>query len=155
MLKLTGFEFFIRLIPEALILIFAAYAFSKTKMDAKRYTLGAILLCMCVFAIRLLPINYGVHTFLNIIMLTIIAVKINKIGTIKAVKSSIIITILLFLSEALNVFVLSLVIGDELTRIVADTNLRTLYFLPSLVFLVLIVSIYYKNLKKRKKLTYV
>lgn len=155
MLKLTVLEFFGRLIPEALILVFAAYAFSKIKVDVKRYTLATILLSMCVFAIRLLPINYGVHTILNIITLTIIGVSIMKIETIKVIKSSIITAVLLYICEGINVAVLRLLIGSELDNIIKNEMLKTVYFLPSLMILALIVIVYYKYLKKRKKLSYV
>lgn len=152
MLKLSAFEFFARLVPEVLILIFAAYAFSRTKIDWKKYGISAILLGICVFTIRMLPINYGVHTLLNIIALTIIVSNINKIDTIEAIKSSILTTIFLFVCEGLNVLILNIVVGEKLDAIIVDPMLKTVYTMPSLIGLVIIIEVYYNNLKKRRKL---
>ena len=53
MLRVSGFEFIVRLIPEAFIFMFAAYTFSKTKLDKKRYLLSSILLGISVFFVRM------------------------------------------------------------------------------------------------------
>lgn len=152
MLKLTAFEFFVRLIPEVLILIFASYTFSKTKIDGKKYIISVVLLGICVFTIRMLPINYGVHTILNIIALTIIVSNINRIDTIESIKSSIVTTILLFICEGINVIGLNMTVADKLDNIVTNPILKTIYTLPSLIGLLIIVTVYYNNLKEAKKL---
>ena len=152
MLKLSVVELFIRLIPEVLVLIFAAYAFSKVKIEREKYIISSILLGICVFSIRMLPINYGVHTILNIIALIIISTSINKIDTIISVRSSIMISILLFICEGINVMVLKAIVGDKLDSIVANSISKAIYFFPSLVLLALIVFSYYNYLRKRNKL---
>lgn len=155
MLKLSAFELIVRTIPEVFVLVFASYAFSKIKVDCKKYFLSSLILGVCVFVIRLLPINYGVHTILNIIALTVIVIYINKIDTIKAIKSSIITPILLFVLEGANMMFLKIIVADKLEAIVADSTLRNLYALPSLVGLALIVWLYYYKMKKENKLKYV
>lgn len=155
MLKLSAFELLVRTIPEVLVLVFASYAFSKTKVEWNKYFLSSFILGVCVFAIRLLPINYGVHTILNIIVLTVIVIYINKIDTIKAIKSSVITPILLFILEGVNVMFLKIIVADKLDAIVTDPTLKTLYTLPSLLGLILIVCLYYYKMKKENKLNYV
>lgn len=155
MLKLSLFEFVVRVIPEVLIFVFSAYAFSQVALDRNRYFLSSLLLGIGVFIIRMLPINYGVHTILNIIMLTVIACSINRIDKIKAIKSSIIMTIVLFVCEGINVSILSLLYGSKLEGILANSELKTIYGLPSLIAFGIIVMSYYIYLKKRNKLSYV
>ena len=92
MLKMTSAEFILRLLPEAFI-------FSKTRINKSKYLLSSFLLGLSVFIIRMLPINYGVHTILNIIMLAVIAYSINKIDLTESIKVSIITAICLFLLE--------------------------------------------------------
>lgn len=152
MLKLTMFEFVIRSIPEVFVFMFAAYAFSKTRIDKKIYILSSLLLAVAVFVIRALPINYGVHTILNISFMTIISNSINKIEIISSVKAAIIMAIILFASEGINVFILKLLLGDRLTIILSNPILKTIYGLPSLVILASIVIGYYIFLGKRNKL---
>ena len=124
MLKLTMFEFVIRSIPEVFVFMFAAYAFSKTKIDKKIYILSSLLLAVAVFVIRALPINYGVHTILNISFMTIISNSINKIEIISSVKAAIIMAIILFASEGINVFILKFLLGDRLTMILSNPVLK-------------------------------
>ena len=132
--------------------MFAAYAFSKTKIDKKIYILSSLLLAVAVFVIRALPINYGVHTILNISFMTIISNSINKIEIISSVKAAIIMAIILFASEGINVFILKFLLGDRLTMILSNPVLKTIYGLPSLLILASIVIGYYIFLGKRNKL---
>ncbi|SCJ98904.1 Uncharacterised protein [uncultured Clostridium sp.] len=152
MLKMTADEFILRLLPEAFIFIFAAYAFSKTRINKSKYLLSSFLLGLSVFIIRMLPINYGVHTILNIIMLAVISYSINKIDLTESIKVSIITAICLFLLEGLNMLLLSTIFGDKLDNILSNTILKTVSGLPSLIGFGLIVIGYYGYLKKRKKL---
>lgn len=153
MLKVSIFEYFTRLFPEALIFVFAAYSFNKIKIEKKRYFLSAWLLSLCVFFIRLLPIVYGVHTILNIVILTALLVVINKFEVIKAIKSSIITTMLLFIFEGINLSVLTLAFGSRLEEIIENYALRVIYLMPSLIALFILIVIFYGYLKKRGKLT--
>lgn len=152
MLGITIAEFFGRLIPEVLILIFASYAFSKTRINQQKYIVSACILGVCVFIIRFLPISYGVHTILNIIALGIITTNINKIDIIGAIKACIITPILLFILEGINVILLRITVADKLDLIVADATLKTIYTIPSLLGFILIVWIYYMKMKKENKL---
>lgn len=152
MLKLTMFEFIIRSIPEVFVFMFAAYAFPRIKIDKKRYVLSSLLLAVIVFIIRLLPINYGVHTILNISFMIMIANGISKIEIISAVKAAIITAIVLFASEGVNVLILKILFEDELTKILSNPILKTIYGLPSLFILASIVIGYYIFWEKRNML---
>ncbi len=155
MLNISVFEFIVRILPEALVFIFATYTFSNIKIDKKKYLLASVILGCCVFIIRKLPINYGVHTILNIFTLPIICTSINKISIVEATMSSIITTILLFVLEGVNVFFLSLIFKDSLTQVMSNPTLKTIYGLPSLAVLAIIVIGYYNYLGKKEKLNYV
>lgn len=155
MLKLSVFEFVVRSIPEVLIFMFAIYSFSQIRLNRNRYLLSSLLLGICVFLIRMLPINYGVHTILNIIVLTVIACSINKIDKLKVIRSSIIMTIILFICEGINVAILTFIYGAELEKIFKNSAMKTIYGLPSLFAFGIIVMIYYLYLRKKDKLSYV
>lgn len=150
MLRLTAFEFIVRAVPEAFVYIFASYALANNKLNTKRYIISSILLATCTYFIRMLPINYGVHTILYIIMQTIILISISKIDIILAIKSSIITTICLFVVELLNLLILNFVFKEQLESIMSNPISKTIYGLPSLVGFA-IVSICYYYLKKKGK----
>ena len=150
MLRLTAIEFIVRTIPEAFIYIFAAYLLSNTRINLNRYIISSLLFAVSTFIIRMLPINYGVHTILVIIVETIILVSINKINVIQAIKSTIIMIICLFILETLNVLMLGLVLKDQLKEIMQDPILKIVYGLPSLICFMIVVGCYYYIIRKRK-----
>ena len=155
MLKLSVFEFVFRAMPESFIYMFAIYSFSKKIVDKKKYLLSAFLMVICVFVIRMLPINYGVHTILNIIMAIVITCTVSKIDILKSIKASITMIIILFICEGVNVGLLSLILGSKLDKVLSDTVMKTIYGLPSLILFGIIISSYYIILKKRDRLSYV
>ncbi|MVX64082.1 hypothetical protein GKZ28_10315 [Clostridium chromiireducens] len=143
MLRLTALEFIVRTIPEALVYIFAGYIFSNKEIKVIRYLTSSLLLAVITFFIRMLPINYGVHTILIIITQIIVLVCVSKIDTILSIRSSIITTICLFVTEVLNMLVLNVIFKEQLESIMLDTWLKTIYGLPSLGSFALIVLGYY------------
>lgn len=151
MLRLTLFEFIVRVAPESFIFIFATYAFSNTKLNLKRYIISSLVLSICIYTIRMLPINYGVHTILNIITQTMIVISISKIDIIQAIKSALITTICLLVSESINILVLNLIFKDKLEIIILNLRLKTIYGSPSLVIFAAIVICSYFWKKDRIK----
>ncbi|AOR22799.1 hypothetical protein [Clostridium taeniosporum] len=147
MLRLTTFEFIFRLIPESFILILGIIALSNTKLNLKRYTISSCLFALCGYGIRMLPINYGVNTILGVFVMVIIMCSINKSDIILSIKSSLIITIVLFICEALNILLLNIIFDDRLEMIMSNSILKTICGLPSLILFSIITIIYY--FKKR------
>ncbi len=155
MLKLSALEFFLRAIPESFLIIFAVYAFSKTTMEVKRYSLSSIIFSVMIYIIRSLPIHYGVHTVLGIIVSILITVNINKIDVIKAIQAVIITITLQFICEGINVFIIQNVFHADINYVFNNSTLKILYGIPSMIILACIVILYYIKLAKRKELKYV
>lgn len=147
MVILTVFEFVARLIPEAFVIILAMIALSNVKLNGKRYIISSLLLAVCEYCIRMLPINYGVPTILDIFIMIIIMRSINKADVILSIRSSLIITIGLFIIEGLNILILNLIFKSRFELIMSSVILRTIYGLPSLICFMIITISYY--LKKR------
>lgn len=148
MLKLTVFEFFIRLIPEAFVLMFALFMLCNIKVVINRYIVSSILLGILEYIIRFLPINYGVNTILGIFIMIIIMYKINNSNMIASVKASLIVTIVLFICEWINVILLNIVLGEKLEIIMNNSVLKTIAGMPSLVCLAIITWIYHLNKRR-------
>ncbi|WP_160691804.1 hypothetical protein [Clostridium sp. C2-6-12] len=151
MLKLTAIEFILRAIPEGFVFIFACYALSENRVNMKRYVASSLLFAISVYLIRSLPINYGVHTILSIIIETIIIISICKINIVLAVKSSIIATICLFVIELFNMLVLKIIFKEQLDAIMVNPAIRTIYGMPSLLIFAIITLSYYLRKKDRLK----
>ena len=150
MLKLTVFEFIIRTIPEAFIVIFACYIIANNKPNIKKYIISSILFAICVYFIRILPINYGVNTILSIIVQTMILTNINKIDVIQSIKSSLITIICLFSLEMLNLLTLSFIFKDQLKEVMLNPILKIIYGLPSLIVFLILTGCYYVIKEKGK-----
>lgn len=151
MLHISFFELIVRTIPESFLFVFAIYVFANKKLDFKKYIISSIELAIGTFFIRKLPISYGIHTIINIILLVFICNFFNKINTLECIKGGIFTAIILFFSEAINLFLIQLKVGDNVTSIFRDPVLKTIYGIPSLViFLAIIILINF--LKNRKKI---
>lgn len=149
---LTWIDFFLRLIPEGLIIILAGYAVSKKDMNIKLYLLASILLALLTFVLKMLPISTVLPMILSTISTVILLVLINKIKVIYAIISTFICFILLIITEGLNILILENVFNIE-TEIVFQNSSsfsRNIYGLPSLLIYGLIIILYY-FISKRKK----
>lgn len=155
MLKVTLLEFFVRGIPEAFLFILAAHAFSKSKIHKNRYILSSLLYNCIVYTIRLLPIQYGIHSVLNVFVLIVLNVNLNKINLIKTIQASIITILLQFMCEGINVLIIQHVFKADMNYIFNEPVLKTLYGLPAVVIFACIVILYYIRLKKRKELNFI
>ncbi len=109
-------------------------------------------MAVVVFLTRILPISFGVHTF---ILLAIyigigyyyLGIKINK--TILAALASI---VLLSAADLANVFLLINIGGIPMETILNEESLkRILYGMPSLAIFLMIVLVYSKFISRRKK----
>lgn len=150
MLKLTLVEFFLRTIPESFILMMALFILCNINITMKPYVMSSTLFGVCQYFIRRLPINYGVNTILGIFIMILIMHKINKSKIIPSIKFSLIITIVLFILEWVNIVVLTFLFNDSLEIIFNNSILKILSGMPSLVLLALMTLIYYKEKGKLK-----
>ncbi len=123
--------------------MFALFALCNMKISIKRYVISSIMFGIFEYGVRMLPINYGVNTILGIFIMIIIMDRINKADIILSIKSSLIITIGLFICEWFNVFILNIVFKDGLETIMADVVLKTVCGLPSIICFAIVTTIYY------------
>lgn len=150
MLKISALEYFFRAIPESFLIIFAVYAFSKTTMEVKRYSLSSIIFSVMIYIIRSLPIHYGVHTILGIILIIILTVNINKIDIIKSIQAVILTVILQFICEGINIFIIQNIFKMDINYVFNKPVLKILYGIPSLIIFGCIIIMYYTKVLKRK-----
>lgn len=154
-LQLSFFEFLCRTIPEALLFILAIYIFSGVKFKVKRFLLSSFILAIITFLVRMLPISYGIHIMLNIIVFFSIQNLIIKINITDSIKYSILTAILMSICEGFNVGFLKIFNVNRIEEIFNNPILKTLYGVPSLIIF-LIVLLIYKLIKcNRKEIKYV
>lgn len=151
MLKLTLIEFIFRGIPEAFILIFAGYAFAGKKPEKNKFFITSILLAVAAYLVRMLPIHFGVHTIILLVIYVLVSVNINKIDTFKAISAGLSGAIILFLCEWINVFMLTEVLKINIDIAFKSYLKKCLYLSPSLIlFAAVIMVVFYVNCSRRK-----
>lgn len=152
MLKLGIMEIFARGIPEGFLFILAAFTFSKTKIQVKKFVSASIIYAILVYLIRLLPIQFGVNTVLTLMTLILVTVGYLKIDIIKSIQVGIITIIIEFICEGINVFMIQNIFKSNMQYVFSRPDLKILYGIPSLLIFVFILGIYYAILAKRKEL---
>ena len=150
MLKLQPIEFFFRAIPEGFLFVFAVYVFSRTAINKKKYIISSILFATIIFMVRLLPINYGVHTILALMLLLMLTTKYNKIDIMKSVRSVLVLVLIQFFAEGINILIINLTPNINIDILLEDPIFKTLLGLPSLIMISLIVYLFYKVSKKKE-----
>lgn len=141
MLSLSFLEIVCRVLPESLIILFGMYTFSRTEFNMKNYVNSSIVLVICIYIIRKLPINFGVHTILNILILVVISHILNNIDVISSVKIAIKLSILQFFSEGLNILFIKNILNKNIVYIFNDSYMKVMYGLPSLVIFIALISL--------------
>ncbi|EPS56962.1 hypothetical protein CLQ_00316 [Clostridium botulinum Af84] len=149
MLKIGVIELLMRLTPESFLLIFIVQAFSNSKISKNKYILYSILLATTIYSIRLLPIHYGVHTILNIIAIVLICIFINEVTPIKAISYSLILSIFLALSEALNLYFIYKIFGENVVDIFENPLKKSISGIPSMIMLIITVLFIFKIKNRR------
>lgn len=150
MLKLLPIEFFLRLIPESFILILAGYAFSSKKLEKKVFCISAVLLAILTYFVRMLPIHFGVHTIILIMIYILLTVSINKFRVIQSVYAVLVASILLFMCEWINVYVLTSLFKFNIENMFTNSYVKMMYGMPSLLLFSFIILVFYKSSYSRK-----
>ena len=149
MLQLTLLELFTRTIPEGMIFIFAGYVFSNKPLDMKKLAFSGALLGLGTYCIRHLPIHFGIHTILNLLMHMALLVWINNIEFSQAISTALISIAILLVCEWVNILVVTEVFHIPTDFFLNKDLLRVLASIPSLLLFFLIVYLYY--LRKNRK----
>lgn len=149
MLKIGIVELMIRTLPECFLIIFVIQVFSNDKINKNKYVLSSALLSIIMYFIRLLPIHYGVHTILNIIAIILICTFINEVTPIKSITYSLILMSLLALSEALNLYFIYKIFGEDIANTLKDPLKKCIYLMPAMIILVIIILSIFKIKDRR------
>lgn len=149
MFRLTCVDFFFRIIPETFILVLGIHIFSRKTIDMFKYIISSLMLAISCLIIRCLPIYFGVHTDICIMLTIIIVMSIINIPLIKNVLGTFLLYFMLSLSETINMLLLSgLNIDTDISVLQPIT--RFIYGIPSLIIFVISVIILKFILKNKK-----
>ena len=112
-LKIIIFKHIFGYIFQGFAIILGVYLFNKEKLKAKEYVFASLLLIVSTYLVKLLPISYGVHTILNLLVLFFICTFMLDMQAFLTVRSSLLVTVLLLLSEIVNVAIMIAIFGQK------------------------------------------
>lgn len=147
-MELTWMQFLLRTIPETFVIIWGIHVISREEVNFKRHTILTIINSLAIFLIRKLPVIFGVHTIINIFIIITISI-IFGIPIIKAIYSTLLVFILLIIGEILNMTLLNYMNIDINSKAIGSF-IQIFYQLPSLIILLLEITIIYYILNKKR-----
>ena len=141
-----------RMIPEVFIIIYSIYILTKSKVNIKRILISSIIGGIGIYIIRLLPIHFGVHTILSIMMYIILAVKLNKIDMYKAITITLVSIIILFILDFLIALIYSKIFQLSSELLFGGGLLSNIVSIPPLILFFIVIQFIVHI--KEKKVTY-
>lgn len=131
-----------RTFPEGILVVLAGAILLDTKVNRIKLLKMGLLLGAIVTFIRILPINFGVHTILAMMMYWLIISKISAAKTIQTIMATLEIWIALVLSEGLYLVIATWILNLDYEALTKNEGLYgAIATLPSLIIFMLIVII--------------
>ena len=151
MLKLTPLEIVIIGIPEALLWFLLIYSLARKEIVKKDYLFVSIFLAVALYLIRLLPINFGVHTLLGIVVVILLSVYKVKVPVKKAISYAIVGTAIIALCEELYMLLLIIVFKVDISKMLEKPSTKVFYIFPYLILVSLAVIVVRVLVKRKAK----
>ncbi|PWM45087.1 MAG: hypothetical protein DBX47_04820 [Clostridiales bacterium] len=144
-------ELLARGIWEAGLFLYGTLLLAGTEIPKRKFILTAAVFSLIALAVRHLPISFGIHTMIIIVFLNLIVILLFNVTLEQTIKSSVIVTCIMFALEGLNGLVLQLIIGkEEFFNICIDQVSKVLYFTPSMFLFLIVIYVMDKVLKKKR-----
>lgn len=136
MLRLPLSYILIRTFPESLVIILVGMILLGIKIDIKNLIKKGIFLGVVITAIRMLPINFGVHTILAMIVVAFILYKSSGKQLVKSIIATCCIWISLALSEGIYILIATNILGVPFKHLTNTQAYGAIITLPSLLILI-------------------
>ena len=145
-------QFVLRQMPEALFLVLAVFAYNRRKVEWKQYLACSALWLISNVLVRMLPIQFGVHTLLGVLLLIGICTYVGKFPLIEALKAALFVTVLLCILDAINLSIAMAYLGSSFEAVMQQVIPKTLWGTPALVaFGVITVCVYKVRTRTKAK----
>lgn len=151
MFKLPLMEAFLIGIPSEALAICFCYILSQTKFNLKKMTISVAIMCIGIYLIRILPIHFNTISIMNLSLLIVVNILINRFSIIKSIIVSVCDSIVGIFCEAITFVILQNVFNISADFILNTTTFnKVIYgFYPSLLMNLLITMSVYFIMKKR------
>lgn len=139
MLHQPLYSLFIRMIPEAFLIMHSICLLTASHKDLKKISTAAVLGGIGVYIVRLMPIHFGVHTILAVMIDILLVVKILDINIQKAISGTLISIIIIFMSDIILFAIYTNVFHFSSEVIAGQTIVSVISGIPSLIIFYFII----------------
>jgi hypothetical protein len=144
------FEFLLGYALQGFTIVLGIYAFNRQRVIIKSYVIASVMVIIISYFVRLLPISFGVHTILNMLIMFLICIFYLKTPAYNTIKSALLVTVLLLVCEMADVAVMMAILGQkEFERLMLNSLYKALVGLPGTILFVIIVVLAYVFLNKQ------
>lgn len=139
-------------LPQNLSIMINIYALNKRKLGGKKFWICILITLTVISLIRILPISFGIHTLLGMVLIIFLCVYYIKFPIKTTITAVFVSCILIVMMEILNMKVLTEVYGETgFEEIMANDLTNTIAGIPSSIALLLVTAIIYKVKTKKIK----
>ncbi|NLW24476.1 MAG: hypothetical protein GXY91_04430 [Clostridia bacterium] len=132
-------------IPEEISLVTLAFVIAKADLDWKKIILGGTFLAFSMYVIRLLPISFGVHTIVLILLLIVFIKLLGQVQDLSiAIMAGLISMLALSTTEILILTALTSILEISEQEFVNNVTLRLLLTLPQVFVMFILAFVIYK-----------
>lgn len=140
----------IRVLPEMALYAIFSCVLSKTNINYKKILSISVIMFIVIYFIKLLPVEFGIHSLLLIVLLMFLNIKINKINNLKSIQVSILSFILMYVVEIITIILFQFVLKIDFAAYMLNPVHKALLGIPSLMLYGLIVFIINKIINRKK-----
>lgn len=149
------FEYLFGYVLQGFVYVLGIYAFNRRRIErsqVSKYILVSLFFAVVSFLVRLLPIYFGVHTVLDLILLFLVSITVLKMPIYVTVRSTLFVTVLLLVTEALCVGLMTLLLGQEVfEQKMLDPLEKAILALPGVFLFAASIITFYFVLNRTKK----
>lgn len=138
----------IRTMTESILFMLAGFILLDLEINRKKVLISGIVLGLVVAVIKYLPLAYGIHTVLAMMIGGFILTSITNLPLAQTVMATCGIFVSLAFSEGIYVFIADKLLNIELDILTSPNTLGAITSLPSLAIFMLIVVILKYGIKK-------
>lgn len=144
---------FLRMIPESILVFYASYIIINKKLDNKKILFSGILSGIIMYLVRMLPINFGVHTILGLLAYIGLLSKVHGIELFKSIKLSLTAMVIMFISDSATLYICVNMLNIPQQILFSKSIQSTLLSMLTLIIFSLILVLI-KLVKKKRRIEY-
>lgn len=152
-IEIILFEYILGYILQGFAFSLGIFAFSARKLEISKSIIAGVVITLFFYITRLLPIGFGIHTMINLLCMSVLAIFFLKIPAFAAIRSIIILLILVIMTELISVLLMTGILGQAvISNMMNDSLDKAIIALPSsILFAVFCVIAYIVSMKIKKK----